>query len=118
MLFFVIISYFIIVYFWLCEVIVGYFWLLKIISPYVIGYYIGAYCWLFYWWILLVILSMAYFGYSMGAYCWLFYCWVLLVGHSELTATNAPVGRSVHWMGCVFSFGVGWDSSQSISFCC
>ncbi len=36
-------------------------------------------------------------------------------GQSELTATNAPVGRSVHWMGCVFSFGAGWGSSQSIS---
>ncbi len=40
------------------------------------------------------------------------------VGQSELTATNAPVGRSVHWMPCVFSFGAGWGSSQSISFCC
>ncbi len=39
-------------------------------------------------------------------------------GQSELTATNAPVGRSVHWMGFVFSFGDGWGSSQSISFCC
>jgi len=39
-------------------------------------------------------------------------------GQSELTATNAPVGRSVHWMGCVFSFGAGWGSSRSISFCC
>jgi hypothetical protein len=40
------------------------------------------------------------------------------VGQSELTATNAPVGRSVHWMGCVFSFDAGWGSWQSISFCC
>ncbi len=40
------------------------------------------------------------------------------LGQSELTATNAPVGRSVHRMGCVFSFGAGWGSSQSISFCC
>jgi len=32
------------------------------------------------------------------------------LGQSELTATNAPVGRSVHWMGCVFSFGAGWGS--------
>jgi hypothetical protein len=23
-------------------------------------------------------------------------------GQSELTATNAPVGRSVHWMPCIF----------------
>jgi hypothetical protein len=37
-------------------------------------------------------------------------------GQSELTATNAPVGRSVHWMGCIFSFGAGWGSSQLISF--
>ncbi len=42
----------------------------------------------------------------------------LAYGQSELTATNAPVGRSVHWMGCVFSFGAEWGSSQSISFCC
>ncbi len=40
------------------------------------------------------------------------------LGQSELTATNAPVGRSIHWMGCVFSFDAGWGSSQSISFCC
>ncbi len=39
-------------------------------------------------------------------------------GQSELTATNAPVGRSVHRMGCVFSFGAKWGSSKSISFCC
>ncbi len=39
-------------------------------------------------------------------------------GQSELAPTNAPVGRSVHRMGCVFSFGAGWGSSQSISFCC
>jgi hypothetical protein len=43
---------------------------------------------------------------------------LVVVGQSELTATNAPVGRSVHWMGCVFSFGAGWGSSQSIYFCC
>ncbi len=43
---------------------------------------------------------------------------VLLRGQSELTATNALVGRSVHWMGCIFSFGAEWGSSQSISFCC
>jgi hypothetical protein len=38
------------------------------------------------------------------------------IGQSELAPTNAPVGRSVHRMGCVFSFGAGWGSSQSISF--
>jgi hypothetical protein len=43
---------------------------------------------------------------------------VELNGQSEPAATNAPVGRSVHWMGCIFSFGAGWGSSQSISFCC
>ncbi len=43
---------------------------------------------------------------------------VNLFGQSESTATNASVGRSVHWMGCIFSFGAGWGSSQSISFCC
>jgi hypothetical protein len=26
-------------------------------------------------------------------------------GQSEPAATNAPIGRSVHWMGYVFSFG-------------
>ncbi len=26
-------------------------------------------------------------------------------GQSELIDTNAPVGRSVHWTGCGFSFG-------------
>jgi hypothetical protein len=39
-------------------------------------------------------------------------------GQSELAPTNAPVGRSVHRMGCVFSFGAEWGPSQSISFCC
>ncbi len=33
---------------------------------------------------------------------------LLYVGQSEPAATNAPVGRSVHWMGCVFSFGAKW----------
>ncbi len=42
----------------------------------------------------------------------------LFVGQSEPAATNAPVGRSVHWMPCIFSFGAGWGSWQSISFCC
>jgi len=39
-------------------------------------------------------------------------------GQSEPAATNAPVGHSVHWMGCVFSFNVKWGSLQSISFRC
>jgi hypothetical protein len=38
------------------------------------------------------------------------------MGQSEPAATNAPVGRSVHWMGCLFSFGARLGSSQSISF--
>jgi hypothetical protein len=37
-------------------------------------------------------------------------------GQSEPTATNALVGRSVHWMGYVFSFGAKWDLSQSFFF--
>ncbi len=41
-----------------------------------------------------------------------------LSGQSEPAATNASVGHSVHWMGCVFSFGTRWGSSQSIAFCC
>jgi hypothetical protein len=32
-------------------------------------------------------------------------------GQSELITTNAPVGRSVHWMGCIFSFDIRWGSS-------
>jgi hypothetical protein len=35
------------------------------------------------------------------------------MGQSEPAATNAPVRCSVHWMGCVFSFGARWGSSQS-----
>jgi hypothetical protein len=31
-------------------------------------------------------------------------------GQSEPTATNAPIGRSVHWMPCIFSFGARWGS--------
>jgi len=37
-------------------------------------------------------------------------------GQSEPAPTNAPVGRSVHWMGCVFSFSTRWGSSQSFFF--
>jgi hypothetical protein len=39
-------------------------------------------------------------------------------GQSEPIATNALVDYFIHWMGCIFSFGAGWGSSQSISFCC
>jgi hypothetical protein len=35
---------------------------------------------------------------------------------SEPAATNAPVDRSVHWMGCVFSVGARWGSSHSLYF--
>ncbi len=38
-------------------------------------------------------------------------------GQSEPAATNAPVGRSVQWMDCVFSFGTRWGSSQSFFLC-
>jgi hypothetical protein len=41
---------------------------------------------------------------------WMPVIYSVVDGQSELTATNAPVGRSVHWMGCVFSFGAGWGS--------
>ncbi len=37
------------------------------------------------------------------------------MGQSELAATNALVAHSIHYMGCVFSFGIKWGSSQSIS---
>jgi hypothetical protein len=37
-------------------------------------------------------------------------------GQSEPAAINAPAGRFVHGMGCVFSFGAGCDLSQSILF--
>jgi len=30
---------------------------------------------------------------------------------SEQAVINAPVGCSIHWMGCVFSFDVRWGSS-------
>ncbi len=36
-------------------------------------------------------------------------------GQSEPGVTNAPVGCSVHWMGCVFSFNVRWDSVHFFS---
>ncbi len=41
---------------------------------------------------------------------------IVQTGQTEPAATNAPVGRSVHWMGSVFSFGAGRSSSQSIFF--
>jgi hypothetical protein len=37
-------------------------------------------------------------------------------GQNEPVATNALVGRSIHWMGYIFSFGIKWGSSQSIFF--
>jgi hypothetical protein len=41
---------------------------------------------------------------------------IVQTGQTEPAATNAPVGRSVHWMGSVFSFGAGRSSSQSFYF--
>jgi hypothetical protein len=41
---------------------------------------------------------------------------LVLEGQNEAITTNAPVGYTVHWMGCVFSFNIKWGSSQSISF--
>jgi hypothetical protein len=35
-----------------------------------------------------------------------------------VTAINAPVGHSVRWMGCIFSFNIKWGSSQFIFFHC
>jgi hypothetical protein len=29
-------------------------------------------------------------------------------GQSEPIATNAPVGHSIHWMGCIISFDIRW----------
>jgi hypothetical protein len=37
-------------------------------------------------------------------------------GHSEPTATNAPISRFVQWMGYVFSFGVRWVHHNPILF--
>ncbi len=55
--------------------------------------------------------------------CWIFFIQIYCPGshtegQNELATTNAPIGRSVHWMDCVFSFNAKWGSSQSISFCC
>jgi hypothetical protein len=33
------------------------------------------------------------------------------ISQSELAATNAPVGHSIHWMGYIFSFSAKWGSS-------
>jgi hypothetical protein len=62
-------SYFILSYFWLCEVIVGYFWLLKVISPYII---IG-YSRLYYHRLFLVIILVSIVGYFINDYFLLFY---------------------------------------------
>jgi hypothetical protein len=38
----------------------------------------------------------------------------LFTGQSEPAATNTPVGRSVHWMSCVFlSFDIIWVHHSS-----
>jgi hypothetical protein len=34
-----------------------------------------------------------------------FYNSFTTIGQNEPTITNAPIGRSIHWMGYVFSFG-------------
>jgi len=62
--------------------------------------------------------------YHIGSNFWKFYIiktnFILdELGQNEPTVKrNALVGRSVHWMGCVFSFDARWGSSQSISFLC
>ncbi len=43
--------------------------------------------------------------------------WPPSPSQSEPAATNAPVGRSVHWMGCIFSFGARWGLSQPFFLC-
>jgi hypothetical protein len=53
--FFVILNYIMLIYFRLCETIVGYFWLLKVINPYVIIGYLKLY----YHRLFMVILLMA-----------------------------------------------------------
>jgi hypothetical protein len=57
------------------------------------------------------------FGWIKGAWDHTDKCIVLfLLGQNELVTTNALVGHFVHWMGYIFSFGIKWGSSQSISF--
>jgi hypothetical protein len=71
--FFLILNYFILSYFRLCEIIVGYFWLLKIISLYVsITYYR-----LYYHRIFMVIPLVLV--YSINGYWWLLYYKLLLI---------------------------------------
>jgi len=38
------------------------------------------------------------------------------LNQSEPAATNAPVGHSVHWMGCTFSFGANGVHSSPFLF--
>jgi len=63
-LFMAIISYFILSYFQLCEVIINYFWLFKVISPYVIIDYSRLY----YHKLFVVILLVAINNYSISGY--------------------------------------------------
>jgi hypothetical protein len=44
------------------------------------------------------------------------FCTLLTRGQSEPEAINAPVARSVHWMGCVFSLGTKWGSYSPFLF--
>jgi hypothetical protein len=64
MLFFIILNYFVLGYYQLCEAIVNYFWLLKIISPFAI---IG-YSKLYYHRLLVVILLVDIVGYFISGY--------------------------------------------------
>jgi hypothetical protein len=71
-----IISYFILNYFQLREIIVGYLWLLKAIGPYIIINYSKLY----YHKLFMVIILVVIVGYSIGGYWYYFiggYWWLL-----------------------------------------
>jgi hypothetical protein len=40
-----------------------------------------------------------------------------IMAQNELVATNALVGRFIHWMGCVFSFDVRCVHHNPFFFC-
>ncbi len=41
-----------------------------------------------------------------------------IISQNELVATNALVCCSIHWMGCIYSFGTRWGSSQFLFYFC
>jgi len=75
-----IISYFILNYFQLCEIIVGYLWLLKAIGLYIIINYSKLY----YHKLFMVIILVAIVGYFIGGYWYYFiggYWWLFYYGY-------------------------------------